>query len=144
MLFIESSFTLSLSVHVISCSCTIYIYIYIYVCSFFFLVLLKTRERKRSYSMAVHAQSNSKLAEVVLIPSPADMWFLYYCQKRVSAARWSKFPPGRRVAVEAVRRRWQILPAGGRFLAKGSLLMEIRLNVPLYWAPDSRVRSDNS
>lgn len=75
----------------------IHIYMYMYVCmQLFFLVLLKTRERKRSYSMAVHVQSNSELAEVVLILSPADMWFLYYCQKRVSASRWSKIPPGRR------------------------------------------------
>lgn len=62
MLFIKSSFTLSLSFHVL-------VLIYIYM-QLFLYVSLKTHESKRSYSMPAHARSNSELADVLLILSP--------------------------------------------------------------------------
>lgn len=79
MLFIKSSFTLSLSLHVISCSCTS-----IYAAFFFLFVLLKTHESKRSYS-------RSELADALLILfPPPTCGFTATVRKRASAARWSK------------------------------------------------------
>lgn len=63
MLFIKSSFTLSLSVHVISCSCN-----YIYAA---FFCLFRWRLMKVNVaSMPAHARSNSELAYAVLFLPP--------------------------------------------------------------------------